>query len=145
MLEIIFFVIGESFNRISIHCYGWCKEVHCLLAHKDVLLREVSTWWNLCVHAIAAIAYRKKYAEDYCSMYYNNKTFQDAYAILIDLLPCERTWVIPDEVLDEVVLPPNIKRGPGRPWNYDLKIFFMEVKFKRTKIIYSKCGSADQN
>ncbi|PHT31915.1 Subtilisin-like protease SBT5.4 [Capsicum baccatum] len=33
----------------------------------------------------------------------------------VEPFPCESTWEIPREVLDEVVLPPDSKRPPGRP------------------------------
>lgn len=38
----------------------------------------------------------------------------------VDPLPCESTWFIPGDVVDETVLPSDVKRGPGRP-NYDRK------------------------
>lgn len=42
-------------------------------------------------HAIAAIRYRNKHREDYCSGYYSNKNYQDTYVIPIKSLPCEST------------------------------------------------------
>ncbi|KAM3200004.1 hypothetical protein P3L10_032364 [Capsicum annuum] len=68
-----------------------------------------------CSHAMATITYRNQYGENYCSPYYNNKNFRDAYAIPVEPLPCESTWKIPREVLDKVVLPPDSKRPPRRP------------------------------
>ncbi|KAM3284804.1 hypothetical protein P3S67_023603 [Capsicum chacoense] len=68
-----------------------------------------------CSHAMAAITYRNQHGENYCSPYYSNKNFRDAYAISVESLHCESTWKIPREVLDEVVLPPDSKLPPGRP------------------------------
>ncbi|XP_047257509.1 uncharacterized protein LOC124889592 [Capsicum annuum] len=68
-----------------------------------------------CSHAMAAITYRNQHGGNYCSPYYSNKNFRDAYVIPVEPLPCESTWEIPREVLDEVVLPPDSKRPPGRP------------------------------
>ncbi|XP_047249905.1 uncharacterized protein LOC124885699 [Capsicum annuum] len=50
-----------------------------------------------------------QHGENYCSSYYSNKNFRDAYVIPVEPLPCESTWKIPREVLDEVVLPPDSK------------------------------------
>ncbi|KAM3374980.1 hypothetical protein P3S68_013694 [Capsicum galapagoense] len=69
-----------------------------------------------CSHAMAVITYRNQHGEDYCSAYYSNKNFKDAYAIPVEPLPCESTWNIPQEVLDEIVLPPDSKRSPERPF-----------------------------
>ncbi|KAF3615539.1 hypothetical protein FXO38_33736 [Capsicum annuum] len=44
-----------------------------------------------CSHAMAAITYRNQHGENYCSPYYNNKNFRDAYAIPVEPLPCEST------------------------------------------------------
>ncbi|KAM3264557.1 hypothetical protein P3L10_001551 [Capsicum annuum] len=44
-----------------------------------------------CSHAMTAITYRNQQDENYCSPYYNNKNFRDAYAIPVEPLPCEST------------------------------------------------------
>ncbi|PHT33751.1 hypothetical protein CQW23_25551 [Capsicum baccatum] len=44
-----------------------------------------------CSHAMTAITYRNQHGENYCSPYYNNKNFSDAYAIPFEPLPCEST------------------------------------------------------
>ncbi|KAG5604439.1 hypothetical protein H5410_025931 [Solanum commersonii] len=82
---------------------------------------------------MAAIAHRNKHGEDYCSEFYSNKNFQDAYAIPIEPLPCESTWEIPSHVLDQKLLPPDYKRGPGRP-PMERKKSYSEGKFKRAKV-----------
>ncbi|KAM3375233.1 hypothetical protein P3S68_013947 [Capsicum galapagoense] len=38
-----------------------------------------------CSHVMTAITYRNQHGENYCSLYYNNKNFRDAYAILVNL------------------------------------------------------------
>ncbi|XP_059289255.1 uncharacterized protein LOC132042744 [Lycium ferocissimum] len=97
-----------------------------------------------CGHALAAIMYRHQHGEDYCSAYYSNKNFKDTYAIPVEPLPCESTWEIPFDVLEQIVLPPDSKRPPGRPSLKRMKPFY-EVKFKREKMTCSKCGIEGHN
>ncbi|KAG5605964.1 hypothetical protein H5410_027456 [Solanum commersonii] len=98
-----------------------------------------------CSHAIAAIRYISKHGQDYWSSYYNNKKFQDAYAIPIEPLPCERNWEISEHVLEDIVLPPDARKLPGKPPSYIRKKGFKEVKFKRSKVTCSKCGTEGHN
>ncbi|XP_060183336.1 uncharacterized protein LOC132613337 [Lycium barbarum] len=81
-----------------------------------------------CGHALATIMYRHQHGEDYCSAYYSNKNFKDTYAIPVE----------------QIVLPPNSKRSPGRPSLKRMKPFY-EVKFKRAKMTCSKCGIEGHN
>lgn len=133
----LFVFSGESINGVSSYCYRWCKEFYYLFKQNGVLLQEVSIWQIPYAHAITTIGYRNKYAEDYCSNYYNNKNFKDAYAIPIEPLPCESTWVILEDVLSKTVLPLDVRKEQGRLSNYDKKKGFTEVKFKRSKITCS--------
>ncbi|XP_060187673.1 uncharacterized protein LOC132616919 [Lycium barbarum] len=66
-----------------------------------------------CRHALAAIMYRHQHGEDYYSAYYSNKNFKDTYAIPVEPIPCESTWEIPLDVLEQIVLPPDIKDLQG--------------------------------
>ncbi|KAG5590497.1 hypothetical protein H5410_041011 [Solanum commersonii] len=61
------------------------------LSEEDVSCRRFQHDEIACSHAVAAIRYRNKHREDYCSTNYSNKDFQDTYAIPIELLPCEST------------------------------------------------------
>ncbi|KAM3231658.1 hypothetical protein P3L10_017017 [Capsicum annuum] len=97
-----------------------------------------------CSHAMAAITYRNQHGENYCSPYYNNKNFRDAYAIPVEPFSCESTWKIPREVLDEVVLPPNSKRLPGRSC-YERWKAPNEDKSKCSKITCSDCHREGHN
>ncbi|KAM3289671.1 hypothetical protein P3S67_017960 [Capsicum chacoense] len=42
-------------------------------------------------HAMTAITYRNQHGENYCSPYYSNKNFRDAYVIPVEPLSCEST------------------------------------------------------
>ncbi|KAM3380655.1 hypothetical protein P3S68_006228 [Capsicum galapagoense] len=79
-----------------------------------------------------------------CSAYYNNKNFKDACAIPVKLLPCKRTWNIPQKVLDEIVLPPDSKRPPGCPC-YERWKAPNEDKYKRANVTCSNCHRERHN
>ncbi|XP_060195013.1 uncharacterized protein LOC132624218 [Lycium barbarum] len=91
-----------------------------------------------CGHAMAAIVYRHQHGAEYTSAYYNNKNFLDTYAIPVVPLPCESTWDIPRHVKEEIVLPPDGKRPPGRPATKRMKPFH-EGKFKKSTVTCSRC------
>ncbi|XP_049403664.1 uncharacterized protein LOC125867271 [Solanum stenotomum] len=85
-------------------------------------------------HALAAIRHRNKHRDDYCSAYYSNKNYQDTYAIPIESLPCESTWDVPSNVLEEVVIPPITRKQPGRPPKNDRKKGFTKGEGKKRKL-----------
>ncbi|XP_060202748.1 uncharacterized protein LOC132631170 [Lycium barbarum] len=97
-----------------------------------------------CGHAMTAIVYRHQHGAEYTSAYYNNKNFLDTYAIPVVPLPCERTWDIPRHVKEEIVLPPDGKRPPGRPATKRMKPFH-EGKFKKSTVTCSRCGTEGHN
>ncbi|XP_047264226.1 uncharacterized protein LOC124896649 [Capsicum annuum] len=51
----------------------------------------------------------------YCSNLYKPKIVLRTYDLPVYPLPHKDDWVIPQEILNEVVLPPKYKRPPGRP------------------------------
>ncbi|KAM3236165.1 hypothetical protein P3L10_016202 [Capsicum annuum] len=95
-------------------------------------------------HAMTVITYSNQHGEDHCFAYYNNKNFKDAYAIPVEPFPCESTWNIPQEVLDEIVLPPDSKRPLGRPC-YERWKAPNEDKCKRANVICSNCHREGHN
>ncbi|XP_060183238.1 uncharacterized protein LOC132613214 [Lycium barbarum] len=91
-----------------------------------------------CGHAMAVIVYRHQHGAEYTSAYYSNKNFLDTYAIPVVPLPCESTWDIPRHVKEEIVLPPDGKKPPGRPATKRMKPFH-EGKFKKSTVTCSRC------
>ena len=71
------------------------------------------------------------------------KNYQDTYAIPIEPLPCESSWVIPPHILEEIILPPDVKQQPGRPPNKDRKKEFNEEKCKKSKVTCSNVLNQD--
>ncbi|XP_047259033.1 uncharacterized protein LOC124891301 [Capsicum annuum] len=69
-----------------------------------------------CEHAIAVL--KSKNVVDmkpYCSEFYYPKTLRKMYEESMFSMPDKKDLIVPQEVMDEVVLPPKYKRQPGRP------------------------------
>ncbi|XP_047268197.1 uncharacterized protein LOC124898608 [Capsicum annuum] len=69
-----------------------------------------------CEHTIAVL--KSKYVVDmkpYCSEFYYPKTLRKTNEESMFPMPGKKDWIVPQEVMDEVVLPPKYKRQPGRP------------------------------
>ncbi|KAL5560036.1 hypothetical protein UlMin_036247 [Ulmus minor] len=62
----------------------------------------------LCAHAMIAIRHSKRDVYDFCSEYYNSSTWKATYARVVYPLPHQGDWVVPNEVRDVKVLPPDI-------------------------------------
>ncbi|XP_069154332.1 uncharacterized protein [Solanum lycopersicum] len=69
-----------------------------------------------CAHAMAVL--KKKNIKDvhpYCSDYYKPDALANNYAVPMEPMPDKSDWIVPESVLEEVVLPPRYKKMPGRP------------------------------
>ncbi|XP_047267694.1 uncharacterized protein LOC124898113 [Capsicum annuum] len=51
----------------------------------------------------------------YCSEFYYPGTLRKTYEESMFSMPNKKDWIVPQEVMDEVVLPSKYKRSPGRP------------------------------
>ncbi|XP_047264665.1 uncharacterized protein LOC124896854 [Capsicum annuum] len=51
----------------------------------------------------------------YCSEFYYPETLRKTYEESMFPMPDKKDCIVPQEVMDEVVLPPKYKRQPGRP------------------------------
>ena len=91
-----------------------------------------------CGHVIADLRYRKLHEADFCSVFYSLKYFKDAYAILVEPNPYESTLDIPSYISEPKLMSPHPKISVGRP-KLELLKGFADVKFKRSKITYSRC------
>ncbi|KAL5557538.1 hypothetical protein UlMin_039774 [Ulmus minor] len=67
-----------------------------------------------CAHAMIAIQHSKRDVYDFCSEYYNSPTWKVTYAGVVYPLPYQGDWVVPNEVRDVKVLPPDIQSVNGR-------------------------------
>ncbi|KAL5544128.1 hypothetical protein UlMin_007912 [Ulmus minor] len=62
-----------------------------------------------CAHAMIAIRHSKRDVYDFYSEYYNSSTWKATYARVVYPLPHQGDWVVPNEVRDVKVLPPDIR------------------------------------
>ncbi|KAL5581751.1 hypothetical protein UlMin_014193 [Ulmus minor] len=67
-----------------------------------------------CAHAMIAIRHSKRDVYDFCSEYYNSSTWKATYVGVVYPLPHQGDWVVPNEVRDVKVLPPDIQSVSGR-------------------------------
>ncbi|KAK4372860.1 hypothetical protein RND71_008244 [Anisodus tanguticus] len=51
----------------------------------------------------------------FCSFYNKKDYLMKTWEILVNPIPDESIWVVPREVMENMVLPPKGKRGTGRP------------------------------
>ncbi|XP_009621219.1 uncharacterized protein [Nicotiana tomentosiformis] len=68
-----------------------------------------------CAHALAALRHMNESYENYCSPYYSRESLLHTYEISVDSLPDESKWNVPQDIAEEVVMPPTGKRQSGRP------------------------------
>ncbi|XP_016476543.1 uncharacterized protein LOC107798099 [Nicotiana tabacum] len=79
----------------------------------------------------------------YCSFYYKKDNLLRTYEFLVNPMPNESLWVIPTEVLEDVVLPPKGRRNARRPRKEKLKPA-SEKEYKRA-FSCSVCGQGGHN
>ncbi|XP_070037190.1 uncharacterized protein [Nicotiana tomentosiformis] len=95
-------------------------------------------------HALAALRHRNESYENYCSPYYTRESLLHTYEIPVDLLPDESKWNVPQNIVEEVVMPPTGKRQPGRLQKQRHKSYD-EVNAKKYKVSYGNCGLEGHN
>ncbi|XP_059292442.1 uncharacterized protein LOC132045885 [Lycium ferocissimum] len=93
----------------------------------------------LCPHALAIIKLNKLTSAQYCSFYYRRDHMLATYEIPVYPILDESTWVIPREVLENVVLPPKGRRNAGTPRKKRLLPSSEKAK-KKKKFSCSVCG-----
>ncbi|XP_022883080.1 uncharacterized protein LOC111399819 [Olea europaea var. sylvestris] len=60
------------------------------------------------------LAQKKNHLYDLCSPYYTTEYWRAAYNEVLHLVGRESDWVVPRSIRSVEVLPPNIRRAPGR-------------------------------
>ncbi|XP_019240680.1 PREDICTED: uncharacterized protein LOC109220675 [Nicotiana attenuata] len=79
----------------------------------------------------------------YCSFYYKKDKLLRTYEFPVNLMPDESLWVIPTEVMEDVVLPPKGRRNAGRPRKERLKP--ASEKESKRAFSCSVCGQGGHN
>ncbi|XP_070015840.1 uncharacterized protein [Nicotiana sylvestris] len=83
-----------------------------------------------CPHAWAVLKNQQLKPGQYCSFYYKKDKLLRTYEFPVNPMPDESLWVIPIEVMEDVVLPPKGRRKAGRPRKERLR-HASEKEFKR--------------
>ncbi|XP_016504208.1 uncharacterized protein LOC107822200 [Nicotiana tabacum] len=74
-----------------------------------------------CPYAWAVLKNQQLKPGQYCSFYYKKDKLLKTYEFPVNSMPDESLWVIPTEVMEDVVLPPKGRRNAGRPRKERLK------------------------
>ncbi|XP_022880845.1 uncharacterized protein LOC111398125 [Olea europaea var. sylvestris] len=68
-----------------------------------------------CTHATRAACFKGKSLYDLCSPYYTSEYWRGAYSEAIYPVGREVDWVVPSLITFAPILPPLVRRPPGRP------------------------------
>ncbi|XP_047260022.1 uncharacterized protein LOC124892883, partial [Capsicum annuum] len=98
-----------------------------------------------CVHTCAVLDSKNFKKGPYCSDLYKPKTILRTYDLPVYPLPHKDDWIIPKEILDEVVLPPKYKGPPGRPPKKDRGKSRKDMFGKKNKNYCGSCGCKGHN
>jgi len=96
-----------------------------------------------CPHAWAVLKNQQLKPGQYCSFYYKKDKLLRTYEFPVNPMPDESLWVIPIEVMEDVVLPPKGRRNAGRPRKERLKP--ASEKESKRAFSCSVCGQGGHN
>uniref|UniRef100_A0A1S4BL47 Uncharacterized protein n=1 Tax=Nicotiana tabacum TaxID=4097 RepID=A0A1S4BL47_TOBAC len=96
-----------------------------------------------CSYAWAVLKNQQLKPGQYCSFFYKKDNLFRTYTFLVNLMLDESLWVIPTEVLEDVVLPPKGRRNAGRPKKERLKP--PSKKESKKTFSCSVCGQSGHN
>ncbi|XP_019239639.1 PREDICTED: uncharacterized protein LOC109219619 [Nicotiana attenuata] len=96
-----------------------------------------------CPHAWAVLKNQQLKPGQYCSFYYKKDKLLRTYEFSVNPMPDESLWVIPTEVMEDVVLPPKGRRNAGRPRKERLKP--ASEKESKRAFSCSVCGQGGHN
>ncbi|XP_059277617.1 uncharacterized protein LOC132031695 [Lycium ferocissimum] len=97
-----------------------------------------------CSHAWAVIKHNGMDPIQFCSFYYKKDYLMKTWEIPVNPIPDETTWLVPREVMENVVLLPEGKRRAERPKIKRYKLASEtdnnNNKKKRAKLSCGRCG-----
>ncbi|XP_019229929.1 PREDICTED: uncharacterized protein LOC109210905 [Nicotiana attenuata] len=96
-----------------------------------------------CPHAWAVLKNQQLKPGQYCSFYYKKDKLLRTYEFPVNPIPDKSLWVIPTEVMEDVVLPPKERRNAGRPRKERLKP--ASEKESKRAFSCSVCGQGGHN
>ncbi|XP_027157964.1 uncharacterized protein LOC113759586 [Coffea eugenioides] len=68
-----------------------------------------------CKHAALGVIYRREKLENYCEIWFTKDMYLKTYSHMIHPIPNVKRWPPMPEVLPTTVLPPPLRKAPGRP------------------------------
>ncbi|XP_027086671.1 uncharacterized protein [Coffea arabica] len=68
-----------------------------------------------CKHAALGIMYRREKLEHYYEAWFTKDMYLKAYSAMIHPIPDVKRWLAMPDLLPKTVLPPPLRRAPGRP------------------------------
>ncbi|XP_027075839.2 uncharacterized protein [Coffea arabica] len=68
-----------------------------------------------CKHAALGIIYKREKLESYCEHWFSRDKYLKTYSSMIHPIPDEKMWPPMPYVTPVIVLPPPLRRAPGRP------------------------------
>ncbi|XP_047258237.1 uncharacterized protein LOC124890433 [Capsicum annuum] len=95
--------------------YDILKENEALCTHMTVVPATEYVYTIPCAHACVVLEKKNFEKGPYCCDLFQSKTVLKIYGVPIYSLPHKDDWLIPESILDEIVLPPKYKRPPERP------------------------------
>jgi hypothetical protein len=105
-------------------------------------------FWELvgipCRHAIAALGYRKQDPVDFVHNYYSKEKYAQCYGYGISAINGVDMWPKPAEGVDDTILPPSYKNGPGRPRKLRIRGTDEDGARKRRRVATYTCTRCSQ-
>ncbi|XP_040932167.1 uncharacterized protein [Gossypium hirsutum] len=114
--------LSESFNKVcSITCCGDKYQVECGLGSRHVvdLVQNSCSYrnWDLtgipCMHALAIIHEKNEFPETYVQTWHSKQTQIQIYSNFVSPVKGPKQWASLSNMLP--ILPPPLRRPPGRP------------------------------
>ncbi|XP_058777048.1 uncharacterized protein LOC131651395 [Vicia villosa] len=102
-------------------------------------------FWDLvgipCRHVVAALGFRQQNPEDFVHEYYTRDRYTMCYGFSISPINGTDMW---PEVESEELLPPNYKKGPGRPRKLRIRESGEEGARRRLPGVSYRCTKCDK-
>ncbi|KAK2446568.1 hypothetical protein QL285_017358 [Trifolium repens] len=107
-----------------------------------------SGFWELvgipCRHAIAALGYRKQDPAEFVHNCYSKEKYAQCYGYGISAINGVDMWPKPAEGVDDTILPPSYKNGPGRPRKLRIRGTDEDGARKRRRVATYTCTRCSQ-
>jgi hypothetical protein len=104
----------------------------------------VDTQKQTCRHAIAALGYRKQDPVEFVHNCYSKEKYAQCYGYDISVINGVDMWPKLAEGVDDTILPPSYKNGPGRPRKLRIRGTDEDGARKRRRVATYTCTRCSQ-